>query len=181
MTSPEGTFEDVRSIAGLCENLVEDTIKGKYTTEQFTQKIRHTGISAREAEHYFQELNQRLNAGTSEVQHADTNTASSSSATHHGIGSAVQEPELPSTPEGLSNEEQAAFLEPVGPTGLCRPPKSMRKSLGPYFAQNLSILVHRSRIVAPLVRYPSSLRPLCLQSPPPRLSLRQCLPLHHTL
>jgi hypothetical protein len=120
MTSPGGTFENVRSIAESCENLVEDTLKGKYSMEQFAQELRRTGVSAREAEDYVQELKQRLSSrghSASDVQQLDTNTASSSSATHHTAQ------EQPTTPDGLDEEQAAIFRagrtkEPLSPSEI---------------------------------------------------------------
>jgi hypothetical protein len=60
IASPEGSLEDVRTIAQTCERLVEDMANGRCSMEEFGDALRATGIPVEAAGDYIEEVCLRL-------------------------------------------------------------------------------------------------------------------------
>ena len=60
MASSDGHYDEIRNVTEICEKLVDDTVGGRLSLEEFGDGLRRTGISIEAAGDYVQEVKQRL-------------------------------------------------------------------------------------------------------------------------
>jgi hypothetical protein len=122
MAQHEGSFEEVRSVAKVCDSLVDDTVYGRRSVEEFGEALRRTGITNEAAGDYVQELKQRLKGRLSD-QNRDSATASSS-ANNHSEGRPAQDDPIPLsalTPESAGRRVQTPPAGPVFGANIAPP------------------------------------------------------------
>ena len=56
MANSEGSFEDVQIISATCDKLVEDTVQGRCSMEEFGELLCHMGITVEAAGDYVREV-----------------------------------------------------------------------------------------------------------------------------
>ncbi|KAF8805747.1 hypothetical protein BYT27DRAFT_7103856 [Phlegmacium glaucopus] len=148
-------IENVQAVTEACGILVEDTINGKYTLEEFGKELRRTGISVVEAEDYVQEVKQRLEGRQQDIRPTASATISATSPPTSGRDVPVSSstPEIEPCPEPSATEvnEEIAWailtsklnrLRPAGSSDGPRidgPISDLLKTLVPSSSSNSSI------------------------------------------